>query len=51
MSTAGVGCLCKPLTDASVAPYGELSERMTCIETLIETYLVPASDARDPADP
>ena len=30
---------------------GELSERMTRIETLLETYLVPASDARDPAGP
>ena len=30
---------------------GELSERMTRIETLIETRLVPASDARDPAGP
>ena len=30
---------------------GKLSERMTRIETLIETYLVPASDARDPAGP
>ena len=30
---------------------GDLSERMTRIETLIETYLVPASDARDPAGP
>ena len=30
---------------------GELSERMTRIETLIETHLVPASDARDPAGP
>ena len=28
---------------------GELSERMTRIETLIETHLVPASDTRDPA--
>ena len=28
---------------------GELSERMARIETLIETHLVPASDARDPA--
>ncbi|MXX87608.1 MAG: hypothetical protein F4Y71_14260 [Acidobacteria bacterium] len=31
------------------AEIGELSERMTRIETLIETHLVPASDARDPA--
>ena len=30
---------------------GGLSERMTRIETLIETHLVPASDARDPAGP
>ena len=30
---------------------GKLSERMTRIETLIETRLVPASDARDPAGP
>ena len=30
---------------------GELSERMTRIETLIETHLVPASDARDQAGP
>ena len=30
---------------------GELSERMTRIETLLETHLVPASDARDPAGP
>ena len=30
---------------------GELSERMTRIETLIETHLVPASNARDPAGP
>ena len=30
---------------------GELSERMTRIETLIETHLVPASDARNPAGP
>ena len=30
---------------------GELSVRMTRIETLIETHLVPASDARDPAGP
>ncbi len=29
----------------------QLSERMTRIETLIETRLVPASDARDPAGP
>ncbi len=29
----------------------QLSERMTRIETLIETHLVPASDARDPAGP
>ena len=28
---------------------GKLSDRMTRIETLIETHLVPASDARDPA--
>ena len=28
---------------------GELSERMTRIETLIETHLVPASNARNPA--
>lgn len=28
---------------------GELSERMARIETLIETHLVPASSARDPA--
>ena len=30
---------------------GKLSERMTRIETLLETHLVPASDARDPAGP
>ncbi|MXZ60505.1 MAG: hypothetical protein F4Z12_06565 [Acidobacteria bacterium] len=30
---------------------GELSERMTRIETLIETHLVPASNVRDPAGP
>ena len=30
---------------------GELSERMTRIETLIQTHLVPVSDARDPAGP
>ena len=30
---------------------GKLSERMTRIETLIETHLVPASNARDPAGP
>ena len=30
---------------------GELSERMTRVETLLETYLVPAADARDPAGP
>ena len=30
---------------------GELSERVTRIETLIETHLVPASDARNPAGP
>ena len=30
---------------------GELSERMTRIETLLETHLVPASDARNPAGP
>ena len=30
---------------------GKFSERMTRIETLIETHLVPASDARDPAGP
>ena len=28
---------------------GELSERMTRIETLLETHLVPASNPRDPA--
>ncbi|MYH20780.1 MAG: hypothetical protein F4023_14995 [Acidobacteria bacterium] len=33
------------------AEIGELSERMTRIETLIETHLVPASDARNPAGP
>jgi len=33
------------------AEIGELSERMTRIETLLETHLVPASDARDPAGP
>ena len=27
---------------------GQLSERMTRVETLIETHLVPASNARDP---
>ncbi|MDE2882321.1 MAG: hypothetical protein OXP70_10730 [Acidobacteriota bacterium] len=30
---------------------GKLSERMTRIETLIETHLVPASDARNPSGP
>ncbi len=30
---------------------GELSERMTRIEMLLETHLVPASHARDPAGP
>ena len=30
---------------------GELSERMTRIETLIETHVVPASNSRDPAGP
>ncbi len=30
---------------------GELSERMTRIETLIETHLVPASNARNAAGP
>ena len=30
---------------------GQLSERMTRIETLIETRLVPASNPRDPAGP
>ena len=30
---------------------GELSARMTRIETLIETHLVPASGSRDPAGP
>ena len=30
---------------------GELSERMARMETLIETRLVPASNARDPAGP
>ena len=30
---------------------GELSVRMTRIETLIETHLVPSSNARDPAGP
>ena len=30
---------------------GQLSERMTRIETPIETHLVPASDVRDPAGP
>ena len=30
---------------------GELSERMTRIETLIETHLVPASNVRGPARP
>ena len=29
----------------------QLSERMTRVETLIETHLVPASNARDPAGP
>ena len=28
-----------------------LSDRVTRIETLIETHLVPASNARDPAGP
>ena len=28
---------------------GQLSDRMTRVETLIETHLVPALDARDPA--
>ena len=31
------------------AEIGRLSERMTRIETLIETHLVPASNARNPA--
>ena len=30
---------------------GELSERMTRMETLVETHLVPALGARDPAGP
>ena len=30
---------------------GQLSDRMTRVETLIETHLVPASNARDPAGP
>ena len=30
---------------------GKFSERMTRMETLIETHLVPASDTRDPAGP
>jgi len=30
---------------------GKLSDRMTRIETLIETHLVPASNVRDPAGP
>ncbi len=30
---------------------GKLSERMTRIETLIETHLVPASNLRDPVGP
>ena len=30
---------------------GQLSERMTRVETLIETHLVPASNARNPAGP
>ena len=30
---------------------GRLSDRMTRVETLIETHLVPASNARDPAGP
>ena len=30
---------------------GKLSDRMTRIETLIETHLVPASNAREPAGP
>ena len=30
---------------------GELSERITRVETLLETHLVPASDTRDPAGP
>ena len=30
---------------------GELSERMTRIETLIEAHLVPAPDTRNPAGP
>ena len=30
---------------------GKLSDRMTRIETLIETHIVRASDARDPAGP
>ncbi len=29
----------------------QLSDRMTRVETLIETHLVPASDAPDPAGP
>lgn len=30
---------------------GELSDRVTRVETLIETHVVPASSARDPAGP
>ena len=30
---------------------GEFSERMTRIETLLKTHLVPASNARDPVGP
>ena len=30
---------------------GQLSERITRVETLIETHLVPASNVRDPAGP
>ena len=30
---------------------GGLSEQMTLIETLLETHLLPASDAPDPAGP
>ena len=30
---------------------GQFSDRLTRVETLVETHLVPASDARDPAGP
>ncbi len=38
-------------TDQLSDRMGQLSERMTRVETLIETRLVPAADAPDPAGP